>query len=178
MKIVSTDIEGLFVIESIPVNDERGYFARTYCEKSFADHGLNSHWPQCNLTRTIPQWTIRGMHYQAEPKPEIKLVRCVTGRVLDVLVDVRPDSPTFGKWQAVELTESNHRAMYIPGGIAHGFQCLTDNCRLFYMMSEFYDPDLARGLRWDDPDVGIQWPSRDAMLSKRDRDLPLLRELD
>lgn len=173
-----TEIEGLWVVESKPAEDDRGFFARTYCEQLFDEHGLNTFWPQQNLTLTRRKWAIRGMHYQAEPKPEIKLVRCMAGRVLDVLVDVRRNSSTFGRWQAFELSEDNHRAMYVPTGIAHGFQCLTENCQLFYNMSESYIPDLARGLRWDDPDVGIRWPSRDAMLSGRDLNLPFLKELD
>lgn len=177
MRFEPTAIEGLWLIQSIPVEDDRGFLARAYCEELFAEQGLNTSWPQCNVTLTMQRWMIRGMHYQAEPKPEIKLVRCISGAVLDVLVDVRRDSPTFGQWQAFELSEDNHCAMYVPGGIAHGFQCLTDDCRMFYMMSESYVPELARGVRWDDPDVGIEWPGRDAVLSDRDRDLPLLRDL-
>jgi dTDP-4-dehydrorhamnose 3,5-epimerase len=116
------------------------------------------------------------MHWQAEPLPEIKLVRCLAGRVLDVIVDVRPNSPTFGKWHAEELSAENMRALYIPAGFAHGFQCLEDTCELFYLMSEFYQPDLARGLRCDEPQVGIAWPLSILNLSPRDASLPLLSE--
>ena len=120
---------------------------------------------------------IRGMHYQAEPKPEIKLIRCCAGGVLDFIVDVRRESETFGRWESFELTAANRRMVYVPGGFAHGFQCLTDNCELFYQMSESYYPDLARGLRWDDPQVGIRWPIGEPALSERDRNLPLLSSL-
>jgi dTDP-4-dehydrorhamnose 3,5-epimerase len=117
------------------------------------------------------------MHFQAEPKPEIKLVRCVRGSIFDVLVDVRRHSPTFGKWEAFELTSENRRSLYVPTGLAHGFQCLTDNCEVFYLMSEFYFPDLARGIRWSDPQVDIRWPVGSPSLSERDANLPLLSEL-
>jgi dTDP-4-dehydrorhamnose 3,5-epimerase len=114
------------------------------------------------------------MHFQAEPKPEIKLIRCAAGRIFDVLVDVRAGSPTFGKWEGFELSGENRRQLYVPGGFAHGFQCMTDNCEVFYQMSEFYIPELARGLRWDDPAVGIRWPLAEAFVSERDRGLPAL----
>ena len=117
---------------------------------------------------------IRGMHYQADPKPEIKLIRCSAGAIFDVLVDVRPDSPTYGKWEGFELSGQNHRMLYVPGGFAHGFQCLTDNCEVFYQMSEFYHPDLARGVRWSDPKIAISWPLPGAGVSERDKALPFL----
>jgi dTDP-4-dehydrorhamnose 3,5-epimerase len=117
------------------------------------------------------------MHFQADPKPEIKLIHCAAGAIFDVLVDVRRDSPTFGKWEGFELTAQNRRMLYVPGGLAHGFQCLTDNCDVFYQMSEIYHADLARGLRFDDPQVGIKWPVANPFLSERDRKLPLLAEL-
>jgi dTDP-4-dehydrorhamnose 3,5-epimerase len=165
------------MIELEPREDVRGFLARTYCEKEFAAHGLNTRWPQCNLTLTKQRGMIRGLHFQAEPKPEIKLIRCAAGAIYDVLVDVRRESPTFGRWEAFELTGENHRTLYAPGGFAHGFQCLSDNCQVFYQMSEIYYPDLARGLRWNDPAVGIRWPIAEAALSERDRNLPLLAEL-
>jgi len=157
--------------------DPRGFLARTYCEQEFAAHGLGTRWPQCNLTLTRERGMIRGMHFQADPKPEIKLIRCAVGAILDVLVDVRRDSPAFGRWEGFELSAANRRQLYVPGGLAHGFQCLTDHCEVFYMMSESYVPDLARGLRWNDPAVGIRWPVADPQLSQRDRDLPLLADL-
>ncbi len=177
MNFSRTSLPGVWVIELEPKEDERGFLARTFCENEFADHGLHAHWPQCNLTLTRKRGTIRGMHYQAEPKPEIKLIRCSAGAVHDVLVDVRRDSPMLGKWEAFELTALNRRTLYVPGGIAHGFQCLEDNSELFYQMSEVYFADLARGVRWNDREVGIAWPLPDPMVSERDRNLPLLSEL-
>ena len=117
---------------------------------------------------------VRGLHYQAAPKSEAKLIRCVAGAVWDVIVDLRPDSSTFGQWESFELTGENHRQLYVPGNFAHGFQCLTDNCQLFYQMSESYVPELARGVRWDDPQLRIPWPVPEPALSARDLQLPLL----
>lgn len=177
MKFVPTQFSEVWVIEREPHSDDRGMFSRTYCDREFAEHGLNTRWPQGNLTRTLKRGTIRGMHWQAEPTPEVKLVRCSAGVIWDVAVDVRKDSPTFGKWFAVELSEENGRQLYIPAGFAHGFQCLADNSEVDYMMGATYVPDLARGLRWNDPQVAIQWPLPAGLLSSRDRDLPLLSEL-
>ena len=177
MKFSKTSLAGLWLIELELREDERGFLARTFCEKEFFAHGLNTHWPQCNLTLTKKRGAIRGMHFQAEPKPEIKLIRCAAGKIFDVLVDVRRDSPTFGRWEGFELSAENRRQLYVPDGFAHGFQSLADNCEVFYHMSEFYFAELARGLRWNDPAVGIKWPLADATLNERDRQLPLLAEL-
>ncbi len=177
MKFAPTTLPGVWIIDLEPKEDERGFLARTFCENEFAEHGLHARWPQCNLTLTRKRGTIRGMHYQAEPKPEIKLIRCSAGAVYDVLVDVRRDSPAFGKWESFELTAMNRRTLYVPGGIAHGFQCLAENSELFYQMSEFYYPELARGVRWSDPAVGIKWPLGDPLVSERDRNLPLLADV-
>jgi dTDP-4-dehydrorhamnose 3,5-epimerase len=177
MKFSRTSLAGLWLIDLELREDERGFLARTFCEKEFAALGLHPHWPQCNLTLTKKRGAIRGLHFQAEPKPEIKLIRCAAGKIFDVLVDVGRDSPTFGQWEGFELSAENHRQLYVPGGFAHGFQCLTDNCEVFYQMSEFYFPELARGLRWDDPQVGIRWPLPQAILSERDQKLPLLAAL-
>ena len=177
MKFSRTTMEGLWLIELELREDERGFLARTYCEQEFAAHGLNTRWPQCNLTLTRQRGMIRGMHFQAKPKPEIKLIRCSAGAIFDVLVDVRRGSPTFGRWEGFELSAQNHRTLYVPGGFAHGFQCLTDNCEVFYQMSEFYHVELARGLRWNDPQVGIKWPIANPTLSERDQNLQLLAAL-
>lgn len=176
MKFVPTKLAGPWLMELERLEDERGFFARTYCEREFAAHGLNTRWPQCNLTRTLRRGMIRGLHYQAEPKPEIKLIRCVAGAVWDVIVDLRPGSPTYGQWEAFELSAENRLQLYVPTGFAHGFQCLTDNSEVFYQMSEFYHPDLARGVRWDDPRLNIPWPIPNPTLSERDRTLPLMAE--
>jgi dTDP-4-dehydrorhamnose 3,5-epimerase len=177
MKFTHTSLPDLWVLDLEPRCDERGFLARTYCEREFAAQGLNTHWPQCNLTLTRRLGAVRGMHFQAEPKPEIKLIRCAAGAIFDVLVDVRPNSPTFGKWEGFELTGQNRRTLYVPGGFAHGFQCLTENCEVFYQMSEFYHPELARGIRWDDPQVGIAWPLALTDISEKDRQLPRLSAL-
>ncbi len=174
MRFTPASLEGAWLIDLEPRVDERGFFARTFCEEEFAAHGLNIRWPQANLTLTRQRGMIRGMHWQAEPRPEVKLVRCAVGAIWDVVVDVRPGSPTFGRWTAHELTAENGRQLYIPAGFAHGFQCLADNSEVAYLMGDFYAPDLARGLRWDDPAVGINWPLPNPVLSERDRQLPPL----
>ena len=137
---------------------------------SFRALGLNTHWPQCNLTATKRRGTIRGMHYQAEPKTEIKLVRCAAGTIFDVVVDLRRNSPTFGKWEGFELSGENRRQLYVPGGFAHGFQCLADNCEVFYQMSEFFAPAFARGVRWDDQFFQISWPLEPTVIAAKDRE--------
>ncbi len=174
MKFKPGALSGVWLVELELREDERGFFARTYCEGEFGAQGLNTRWPQCNLTRTKQRGMIRGMHFQAEPKPEIKLIRCSAGAIFDVVVDVRRGSATFGHWEAFELTAENRRTLYVPGGFAHGFQCLADNSEVFYQMSEFYVPELTRGLRWNDPAVGIRWPAANPVLSERDQNLPLL----
>ena len=177
MKFAQATIAGVWVIDVEPRDDARGFLARTYCEQEFAALGLNTRWPQCNLTLTKNRRTIRGLHFQADPRPEIKLIRCAVGAIWDVLVDVRRDSPTYAKWEAFDLTGQNRRSLYVPGGVAHGFQCLQDNSEVFYQMSEFYFPELARGVRWDDPRVGIRWSLPNPVLSERDQALPLLADV-
>lgn len=172
MKFSPTTLSGVWLIALDLREDERGFFARTYCENEFAQHGLNTRWPQCNLTLTKKRGTIRGMHWQADPKPEIKLIRCAAGKIFDVLVDVWHNSPTFGKWEAFELSSENRRQLYVPGGFAHGFQSLTDNCEVFYQMSEFYVPELARGIRWNDPFFKVLWPLEPDVIAMKDRQFP------
>jgi dTDP-4-dehydrorhamnose 3,5-epimerase len=174
MKFHTTSLAGVWLIELEPRQDERGFLARTYCEREFAEHKLNTRWPQCNLTLSRHRGMIRGLHYQIEPHPEIKLVCCQAGTIWDVIVDVRAGAPTYGRWEAFELSGQALRQLYVPAGCAHGFQCLTDNCEVFYQMSDFYQADLQRGLRWNDPTVAIPWPVSPAELSERDRNLPLL----
>jgi dTDP-4-dehydrorhamnose 3,5-epimerase len=176
MKFTPTSFGDVWVVDPEPRADGRGFFARTYCEKEFRAHGLNTRWVQHNQTLTRTRGSVRGMHWQAAPKGEIKLVRCLAGSVMDVVVDVRPESPNFGRWLTVELSAQNMRALHIPAGFAHGFQCLEDSCELFYLMSEFYHAELARGIRCDDPQVGITWPLPVAGLSPRDAQLPLLAD--
>ena len=177
MKFLPTTLAGLWLIQPELREDERGFLTRTYCETEFSAQGLNTRWPQCNLTLTKQRGMVRGMHFQADPKPETKLIRCAAGAIFDVIVDIRKHSPTFGRWEAFELTGANRLSLYVPGGFAHGFQCLTDNCEVFYQMSEYFAPELARGLRYNDPTVNIRWPIADAVLSERDKNLPLLASL-
>lgn len=165
------------MIAAEPAADERGSFARTYCMEEFARRHLVTEWVQCNASFNRRKGTIRGLHFQIEPHAETKLVRCTRGAVFDVAVDIRPNSLTFKRWFAVELTEDNYRMFYIPAGFAHGFQTLADDSELFYQMSAFYRPECVRGVRWDDGDVAIAWPDAAAILSERDRNLPALQEV-
>ena len=173
MRFVPTKLAGVYVVEPEPRADDRGLFARTYCRDEFAAAGLNTAWVQCNVSYNRRAGTLRGLHWQAEPHPEVKLVRCTAGAAFDVVADLRPGSPTHRQWVAVELTADNRRAVYIPAGCAHGFQTLTDGTELFYQMSEFYHPELARGARSDDPALGIEWPPCDGRtISERDLSFP------
>lgn len=177
MKFAPTELDGVWIVDLVPRSDERGSFARTYCAEEFAAHGLHTVWPQANVARNTHRGTLRGLHYQSDPQPEIKLVRCTAGAIFDVVVDLRRDSPTFGCWLGVELSASTGRALYIPAGFAHGFQTLTDAADVSYLMGASYVPELARGLRWDDPAVSVRWPLPHPILSGRDRALPLLAEI-
>ena len=168
MKITPTAIPGAFVVDIEPIKDERGFFARTFCVDELQSAGLNTSFPQCNISYNEKKATLRGMHYQVEPYEEIKLVRCTAGSVYDVLVDIRPESAAYKKWFSVELSASNRRAIYIPKGIAHGFITLTDGAELLYMMSSQYKAEAARGVRWNDPEIGIDWPLKPAVISERD----------
>lgn len=173
MRFLPTKLSGAYVIEPEPRADERGLFARTYCRDEFAALGLNTAWVQCNASFNRLTGTLRGLHWQAEPHAEVKLVRCTRGAAYDVIVDMRPGSPTYRQWVGVELTADNRWAVYVPAGFAHGFQTLTDGAELFYQMSEFYYPGLASGARWDDPALGIGWPPCGARtISERDLTYP------
>jgi dTDP-4-dehydrorhamnose 3,5-epimerase len=173
MRFLATGLAGAFVIEPEPREDERGLFARTWCREEFAARGLNTAWAQCNVSFNNRRGTLRGLHYQAGPYAEVKLVRCTAGAAYDVIVDLRPGSPTCRRWAAVELTARNRRAVYIPAGFAHGFQTLADGTELFYQMSELYHPESARGARWDDPALGIAWPEcPERVISPRDLAFP------
>lgn len=159
MIFVPTALAGVFVIEVEAKADDRGLFARMWCREEFTAHGLCGDWAQCSVSFNTRAGTLRGMHWQAAPHEEIKLVRCTAGAAYDVVADVRPDSPTYRKWIAVEISALNRKAMYIPVGFAHGFQTLVDGTELFYQISAFYTPAAARGARWDDPAMAIEWPS-------------------
>jgi len=164
-----TKLKGVFEIHIEPNTDDRGFFARSWCQKEFEDHGLNPRLVQCNISRNARKGTLRGMHYQAEPNPEAKLVRCTAGSIYDVALDIRPNSPTFGQWFGTVLTAENHHMLFIPDGCAHGLLTLEDNTEIFYQMSEFYHPELSRGVRWNDPAFKITWPAAIEVISERDR---------
>ena len=164
-----TKLKGAFIIELERLEDERGFFARTWCQLEFEAHGLNPRLVQCNVSFNKEKGTLRGMHYQIAPHAEAKLVRCTMGAIYDVILDLRPDSPTFKEWLGVELTAENRRILYVPEGFAHGFQTLEDNTEVFYQMSEFYHPECARGVRWDDPALAVEWPIENAITSAKDR---------
>ena len=172
MIFTETKLQGAYLIEPERIADERGFFARTWCRREFAERGLSVELAQCNLSYNPRRGTLRGMHYQAAPDAEIKLVRCTMGAVYDVIVDMRPESPTFRQWVAAELTAENRRILLIPEGFAHGFQTLEDNSEVFYQISAFYAPASARGVRWDDPAFAIDWPPADRIMSERDRSYP------
>lgn len=165
-------LPGAFLIDLERQEDERGFFARSWCSREFEAHGLNPRVLQCNVSFNRERGTLRGMHYQAEPHDEAKLVRCTAGMIYDVILDLRPQSSTFTRWEAVELTADGHRMLYLPEGVAHGFQTLVDHTEVFYQMSELYRPDCARGVRWDDPAFGIRWPDANRIISERDRGYP------
>jgi len=165
-------LSGVYLIEPAPHVDERGFFARTYCEREFAEHGLCTTWVQCNLSHNERAGTLRGMHWQEAPHGEEKLVRCTRGAVFDVVVDMRADSPTFLRHFGVELSEENGHALYIPRGFAHGFLTLRDSTQVFYQMGGFHTPEAARGARYNDPVLNIAWPRPVAVISDRDRDYP------
>jgi dTDP-4-dehydrorhamnose 3,5-epimerase len=168
-----TRLAGAYLIDVESLDDERGFFARSFCRNEFAAHGLEVDVAQCNISFNKKRGTLRGMHFQRFPNAEAKLVRCTRGRIYDVIIDMRPDSPRYCQWEAVELTAKNHRAVYIPRGFAHGFQTLEDDSEVFYQMSEFYAPEYASGVRWDDPVFDIRWPLPDPIMSERDRRYPL-----
>lgn len=168
MIFTETKLKGAYVIDIEPREDERGFFARSWCEDEFKKHGLNPRLVQCNISFNKKRGTLRGMHYQIAPFPEAKLVRCTMGSIYDVIIDLRPDSPTFKQWQSVELTAENRRALYIPEDFGHGFQTLTDYSEVLYQMTESFHPECARGVRWNDPAFAIEWPIKETTIANRD----------
>jgi len=164
-----TKLDGAYLIDLQKLEDERGFFARAWCANEFAEHGLDSNLVQCNVSFNTQQGTLRGMHYQAELCAETKLVRCTSGAIYDVIIDLRPASPTFLQWTGVTLSAENRLMLYVPKGFAHGFQTLADGSEVFYQMSDFYAPAYAQGLRWNDPLFNIQWPRAVTMISARDQ---------
>jgi len=175
--VQTTPLAGVFIIEPERHTDERGFFARVWCAEELAAKGLCTRIVQCSVSFTHKRGTLRGLHYQAAPHEEIRWVRCTRGAIYDVALDLRPDSPTYRKWFAVELSEENRRTFYVPEGFAHGFQSLVDDAEVHYQMSTVYVPDAARGVRWNDPAFAIDWPMREGViLSERDASYPDFRE--
>ena len=169
MKFVESELKGAFIIELELLEDERGFFSRTWCRKEFEQQGLHPDWVQCNISYNKRMGTLRGMHYQIAPHAEAKLVRCTMGSIFDVIIDLRPDSKTFMQWISVELTAENRKMIFIPEGFAHGFQTLANDTEVFYQMSEFYTPEYARAVRWNDPQFNIHWPETDRIISEKDQ---------
>lgn len=174
MIFTPTKLSGVYIIEPERHEDARGFFARTFCAREFDEHGLVREFVQCSISANRLRGTVRGMHYQLAPACEIKLVRCTSGAIYDVVVDLRRDSMTYLQHLGLELTARNQRALYIPEMLAHGYQTLADDTALFYQISEFYAPGKANGMRYDDPKLGIEWPLPAVMVSDKDLNWPLL----
>jgi len=168
MKFIETKLKDAYIIEIEPISDDRGFFARSWCQQEFSNRGLNPNLVQCNISFNLKKGTLRGMHYQANPHEEAKLVRCIRGAIYDVIIDIRPDSSTFKDWLSVDLNADNRKMLYIPEGFAHGFQTLDDNSEVFYQMSNFYHPESARGIRWNDPEFQLEWQIESKIISERD----------
>jgi len=167
-----TTLKDAFVIELQKRGDERGFFARTFCRDEFAAHGLNTVYPQCNMSLSKDKFTLRGFHYQIDGAEEAKVVRCIRGALLDVIIDVRKGSPSYGQHLAVELTADNYVALYVPEGFAHSFITLEENTEAFYMVSAMYTPGKERGIRWNDPAFGVRWPIDQPIVSEKDANWP------
>ena len=173
MILTETKLEGAFIIQPEKLEDERGFFARAWCRNEFEANNLEAELVQCNISFSKKKGTLRGMHYQISPHQEVKLVRCTKGAIYDVIIDLRPESSSYLQWVGLELNAATRQMIYVPKGFAHGFQTLQDNTEVFYQVSELYNPGSERGVRWDDPAFGIQWPDIDErVISERDRRHP------
>lgn len=172
MIFTETKLSGAFLIELERHNDMRGFFAPSWSEKEFAERGLVSHFVESNISFSHKRGTLRGMHYQAAPHGQVKLVRCTTGAIYDVIIDLRPDSPTFKQWTAVELTARNHLMLYVPLDFAHGYQTLEDDTEMTYQVSSPYHPVSSKGVRWNDPAFGVTWPEDERVIIERDQRYP------
>ncbi len=177
MLFEETSLKDAFLLRLNRSEDSRGFFARSFCKKEFATHGLDNDFVQCNISYNLQKGTLRGLHYQAKPHEETKVVYCCKGAIFDVIVDLRLASVTYGKWQSFKLTAENRDMLYIPKGFAHGFQTLCDDTELFYLMGNYYDPGSAHGIRWNDPLLAIDWPIALPVMSEKDQMLPLFQEL-
>jgi len=172
MRFRPGEVDGAFVVEPELRTDDRGFFARAFDVTEFADHGLDTAVVQTNVSYNVRRGTLRGMHWQAAPHQETKLIRCTAGSILDVVVDIRPSSRTYLRWMAAELSATNRHAMYAPVGVAHGYLTLTDGAEVTYQVSHPFTPEADRGARWDDPSFAIDWPSTPAVISQKDADHP------
>lgn len=177
MIFTETSLPGAFIVDMERLSDERGFFARSFCAVELANHGLSAEVAQCSASFNLKAGTLRGMHFQAAPHEEDKLVRCTSGVIFDAIVDIRPASSTYRRWLGVELSAENRRALYVPKGFAHGFITLTDAAEVLYMISVPYAPGFGRGFRWNDPEVGIAWPIALTQISERDANYPVLAAL-
>jgi dTDP-4-dehydrorhamnose 3,5-epimerase len=176
MRFIETKLKEAYIIELEMKEDERGFFARSFCHEEFEKNGLNPNIVQCNISYNKKKGTLRGMHYQVAPYEEAKIVSCTSGAIYDVIIDLRQNSSTYCQWLAVELSDKNCKILYIPEGFAHGFQTLEDNTTVFYQMSEFYHPECAQGIRWDESTFGIKWPLSEQIMSKKDINYPDFKE--
>ena len=172
MRFEETKLCGAWLIEAEPAHDERGFFARTFCSREYAKRGLTTQFVQNSTSHSNARGTLRGMHFQRAPHAEVKVVSCLRGALWDVIIDLRPESPTYRRWQGFELSAANQRQLYIPAGFAHGFQTLCDDTRAGYLISAFYVPEAAAGVRYDDPAFAIEWPLPVSVISEKDRSWP------
>lgn len=172
MIFTETKLKGAFIIDLKKIGDHRGFFARAFCQNEYKEHGLNPTVAQANLSRSQEKHTLRGFHYQVDGAEEAKSVRCIKGSILDVIIDLRKDSPTYCEHVAVELSAENHRTLYVPEGFAHSFITLEEDCEVFYLVSEFYAPGKEKGIRWNDPLFNVEWPTDNPVLSEKDANWP------
>ena len=172
MRFTETKLAGAFVIEPERIDDQRGFFARIWSQREFEQRGIDSNLVECNISFNRKKGTLRGLHYQAAPHAQSKLVRCTMGAIFDVIVDLRQESPTFRQWASVRLSADNRTMLFIPEGLAHGFQSLVDDSEVFYQMSRYYSPESSRGVRWNDPAFGIVWPEDSRVMNARDQNYP------
>lgn len=174
MKFEAAPLKDAWIVTETPIGDERGYFARAFCRREFEEHGIPPTFVQCNTSFSRDAGTLRGLHYQIQPSPESKFIRCTRGAIYDVIVDMRPDSPTYLQHFGIELTPDNHRMLFVPALFAHGFMTLKPDCQAYYFVGGYYAPECERGVRFDDPRLGIEWPMEPQVVSEKDRSWPLL----
>lgn len=178
MKVTKLELDGVYILEPTYFEDNRGYFVESYSQKTLLEHGIDIEFVQDNQSHTAEKGTIRGIHFQNNPKAQTKLVRCIRGEILDCIVDLRKNSPTYKKWLLIELSQENRKQLLVPKGFGHGFKALTDDCEIQYKVDEFYDALTDRSIAWNDPDLNIDWGTTNGVLSKKDSQAPLLKDSD